>query len=254
MEHDREQQFLLRYAPYLLEGYTVTPRTLAEIPEFDPKMPFLRQMAYDVDQRRAEDPMIGIKTAGGNIQLNLLRMFRDDRDIHAAALAILGALGGLEISRGIMQTAAAVSQPAELPALGIEPFTGENGEHYVSGPRIAHGLLTFCMNAVPEYPDIQGWLDAFSEKTNAVIGTDAFWNTPYYDRIGETPKRIAKEMDGQFEPLFRVYTRFPHERMTAYAFAARILSEEHSDRLEPAERLSILTEFVWRTAHYVWGG
>ena len=254
MEYSQEQQFLLCYAPYQIKDYVIKPRTYEEIPDFEPDKPYLRTLAFQVDQKRTEDPLVGAKLAGKEILTNLLNWMKTDRGVHAESLlAVLGALGGTEISRGIMQAAKSITQPMSLFGLGIMIVDANDGQRYLLGDRPANETVSFCFTAMRDRLDIEKYFKPLSEKTAASVGTAAFWDTPYQNMVGKNPKELAALFHGKFEFSFSVYTRFPQERMLAYAIAAQQAVVQTDGVLEWDTALGILSEYAWKTSHYIWG-
>lgn len=257
------RKFTEQYAPYTLDDYTIKARSYDDIPQIDENHPQLRSMAYQVDLKRSEDPMVGAKIASQEIYVNITNMLKDNKGVHVETLlAVLASLGGRICVQGLMNTIdkmVASDSPerkklinAVATILQIFIVETQNGDIYIMGDRIGNEFMTFYNNAIAEVGDVQK-LIPIAKKTSELAGNEDYWKTTFDDLVRISPKELADKFNGVFEVTFRTYCRFPQERMIAVAFAAQRAVHEavKNNILEKDKAVSIIAEYGWRTAHYL---
>ena len=102
-------------------------------------------MAQDLQQRIAQDPMIGAKIAGPQVLQAVLAALKNERGVQIEAVATaLGALSGrachLAARDGVQ------NRRPEYAGLGIMQIGGADGQTYVMGPAINRPLLESPMS------------------------------------------------------------------------------------------------------------
>lgn len=249
--------FTRAYAPYKLPDFTYSPRSEDEMPQFDDRK--LGVLAYQVELRRKEDIHAGSTLAGREIYANLLEMMKTEKGVHIESLlAVIGAVGGYECMKGIMTALNAVrigGYPlAAAGALSIYVAENNTGEKNLFGDRVGIEFASFYMTAakIPNPP----WdkLKPLSVRTAQTCGTPEYWETPFKDQIGASPKELSDAFRGKFETTFKVFCRYPQERMLAWAIAAQLAVEQASKVISPdgfKTAMSIISEYGWRTSHYI---
>lgn len=255
---DINTEFMRRYAPYTLPGFKPSARSMDELPEIDePDGDKLRILAHEVDVKRAEDAFVGAKLAGKEIYANLIEMLKNDKGVQIEGLlAVIGAVGGYECMSGIMSAFnAVVAGGVPLAAAGAElsVFIAEynSGEKLLFGDRVGNQFCAFCMNAakLPEPPfEI---LKPLSERAAKTGGTPEYWETPFIKTVGSSPKEISEAFRSKFESTFKVFCRYPQERMLAWSVAAQIAVEKAREIIGLDTAMNIISEFGWRTSHYI---
>lgn len=250
-------EFMRYYAPYMLPDFKYEPRPESEMPQFDDIR--LGILAYQVELRRKEDIHAGPTLAGREIYANLLEMLKTEKGVHVESLlAVIGSAGGYECMNGIMTALNAVLSGgyplSAAGALSIYIVENKNGEKNLFGDRAGIEFSSFYMTAakIPASP----WdkLKPLSEKAAQTCGTPEYWQTPFDDKVGKSPRELSEMFRGKFETTFKVFCRYPQERMLAWAVAARLAVEQASSVIAPDGKetaLSILAEYGWRTSHFI---
>lgn len=255
--------FTRAYAPYELPDFEYVPRAENEMPRFDDRK--LGVLAYQVELRRKEDIYAGAKLGGQEIYANLLEMLKDDKGVHVESLfAVIGAVGGFWCMRSIMQGMNAVIQSGFVKDGMILPVVGEalsiyicgtkSGESYLFGDKVAREFCSFYMTAAnsPEPPFDA--LKPLSVHASSTCGTPEYWQTPFDNTVGKSPRELSEMFREKFFEIFEVYCRYPQERMLAFAMAAQKAVEHASSVITPNGKetaLSILAEYGWRTSHFI---
>lgn len=255
--------FTRAYAPYELSDFKYEPRSESELPQFDDKK--LGILAYQVELRRKEDIHAGSTLAGREIYANLLEMLKTEKGVHIESLlAVIGSLGGFECMSGIMYGMNEVVQSGFVKDGMVMPIIGEalsiyicgtqSGESYLFGDKAAREFCSFYMTAAKSSEPPFDVLKPLSVHAAQTCGTSEFWKTPFDDKVGKSPRDISEIFRGKFETTFKVFCRYPQERMLAWAIAAQTAVEQASSVITPNGKetaLSILTEYGWRTSHYI---
>ena len=231
-------EFMKRYAPDRVAGYSVPPRSYEDIPDINPNEPQMRNIALAVDEQRLKNPHIGMQMAGQEIFNSLTNWLNTaGKGVQAEALmAVSGAMGGLEMQRSILNTAREI---------------GKDGEKNLFGDYIGNEFCSFYMTAAQNPENPYEKLQPLSAYCASNAGTEKYWETPFNKVTGISPKGIIEIFDHKFDKMFATFTRFPNERPMAYAFAA-ITAIEKVGAVCPKEKaLSVLAEYGWRTSHYI---
>lgn len=262
---DLPHTFTQRYAPYSLPDYRIEPRKPEELPTLEPDAPPVRyRMMEQVEEKRAEDPMLGARMAAEEIYQNLLRWLRDDRGVRAEnLLAACGAIGGRLCVQGLLETLEGmIAQNAQNRAqlknavagmLQIALVETKDGKQYVMGDRLADACFLFYQNALG-----RGITDAETQTLRGIIvqttecaGKENYWETPVSNEVGAAPDWIADLLTPRIEPSLKAFCRFPQERMMAMAFATQkaMKSLRENAVISEEKAFAILAEYSWRTAH-----
>ena len=245
-------EFLKLYSPDRVKGYQIPPRSLDDIPVIDEKQPQLRNIALTVDKQRAENPTIGMQLAAKEIMNNLLQWLKNDRGVQAESLiAVLGAMAGHELKRAIMDTIQKTDDEKVLGALNMVIAGTKDGEKYLFGDFVGNEFCSIYMTAAQSRENPSEKLMPISHTCASAGGSEKYWETPYNDEIGITPKGITELFEHKFDAMFQTFTRFPNERPMAYAVAAQEAIKQTEQVLPKEKALSILAEFGWRTSHYI---
>lgn len=255
--------FNMKYSPYLLKGYIVPELKYDDIP-FDPEHPQLRTLTLTVDSKRKADPFIGAKLAGQEIYVNLLNYLKNENGVHIETLlAVIGSLGGRECVDGIMKTLNSLineNSPNRQQLINIVATTlnimivdTKNGEQYILGDRIGNIFSSFYETAASEQGIAVNHLKSLASEVASQLGSNNYWLTPFDDCVKHSPKELADLFYNKFEVTFNTYCRFPYERMFAFAIAAQkaIKEVQVQSVISKTKALSILSEFGWRTSHYL---
>ncbi len=248
------EEFMRHYAPYMIPDFKYEPRTESEMPQFDDKR--LGILAYQVELRRNEDIHAGSKLAGREIYANLLEMLKTEKGVHIESLlAVIGTMGGYECMKGIMTALDAVlanGYPLAMAgALSIYIAENKNGEKNLFGDRVGIEFASFYMTVAKISEPPWDKLKPLSEKAAQTCGSPEYWKTPFDDKVGKSPRDLSEMFRGKFEETFKVFCRYPQERMLAWAVAAQLAVEQSSNVIAPETALSILGEYGWRTSHYI---
>lgn len=161
-------------------NYVVKERSYDEIPQFGESRPEFRAMAYQVDLKRSEDPLIVSKIAAQEIYVNIKNMLKNEKGVHAETLlAVIASMGGRLCVHGIMDT---VEDMVSLDAsdrkkilyviasvLQIVIVESRNGDAYILGDRIENEFMMFYNNSIAENGDLQRLL-SISRKTAELVG------------------------------------------------------------------------------------
>lgn len=249
------RQFDIKYIPYLVDDYEVPELRREDIP-LDEENPMLRDITYQVDQKRKEDIYVGVKGAGREIYANLIQWLNTEQGVNAALLfAVLGSMGGRECMHSIMTSVDAMAHEHEMTiedfdALDIYFVKGENGEKYLRGPRVDSLFMSFYSTAAEDENISAAPLVELGTKLDNLSGSD-YWEVPEGSGVEEDPCEIADMMNGRFEGTFDVYCRFPYERMLSVALAVQLAVKECAEVLPKDVAMRYIREYGWRTAHYI---
>ena len=247
-----KQLFIGHYAPYRLKQELLPPRSDEELAALDAMEPRMRALVNAVDEQRAKKPETGMILAGDEILSHLLQMLRTEKGVHAETLlAILGAAGGAALSKAITKTAEVFGSEKVLPVIGCMVAETTTGEKYLMGDFPGNEFCSFCMTAAASPEPPYALLKPISAACAGSCGKPAYWDTPFYTSVRRTPLELAQKTDGIFDPVFAVYTRFPHERPMAFAIAAQKAIKQLGTVLPKETALAILAEYGWRTSHYI---
>ena len=246
-------EFMKLYSPSRVKDYTVPARKPEEIPAFDGQdAEQLRNIAMHVDEQRLRDPNIGMQMAGQDLLENLIRWLSQDGRVHAESLmAVIGAMGGHELQRAIMQTLGRFEDKQIWEVLGILIAETKTGEKNLFGDFAGNEFSGFYMTAAQSSESPVEKLKPISSACASAAGTEKYWETPFNKQIGISPKGIVDIFDHKFDKMFATFTRFPHERPMAYAFAAMAAIKKVENVLKKEDALTILAEYGWRTSHYI---
>lgn len=253
-EQQINELFMRAYAPYMLPDFKYEPRLESEMPQFEDKK--LGILAYQVELRRKEDIHAGSTLAGREIYANLLEILKTEKGVHIESLlAVIGSVGGFECMSGIM-TALNVVLESGYPlsgagALSIYICENKNGEKNLFGDRAAMEFASFYITAAKISKPPWDTLKPLSEKAAQTCGSPEYWLTPFDDRVGKSPKEISGIFRGRFETTFKVFLRYPQERMLAWAFAAQLAVDKAREIVGLDTAMNILSEFGWRTSHFI---
>lgn len=256
-EEQINELFMRAYAPYSLPDFKSPIRSIDEFElDDEPDGDKLRILAHTVDAKRAEDPLVGAKLAGKEIYANLIEMLKSEKGVHIESLlAVIGAVGGYECMNGIMTalnaTLAAGYPLAAAGALSIFIAEYKTGEKLLFGDRVGNQFAAFCMNAakIPESP--YEILKPLSEKAAKTGGTPEYWETPFNQTVGLNPKELSEAFRGKFETTFKIFCRYPQERMLAWSVAAQTAVDKAREIVGLDTAMNIISEFGWRTSHYI---
>lgn len=257
VEQQINELFTRAYAPYSLPDFKPTVRSMDELPELDePDGDKLRILAHTVDTKRAEDPLVGAKLAGREIYANLIEMLKTEKGVHIESLlAVIGAVGGYECMNGIMTALNAVLAAGyPLSAAGaLSIFIAEckSGEKLLFGDRVGNQFCAFCMNAAKLSESPYEALKPLAEKAAETGGTPEYWETPFNKTVGGTPKELSEMFRGKFETTFKIFSRYPQERMLAWSVAAQTAVDKAREIVGLDTAMNIISEFGWRTSHYI---
>lgn len=254
--------FTRAYAPYELPDFRYEPRSESELPQFDDKK--LGILAYQVELRRKEDIHAGSTLAGREIYANLIEALKTEKGVHIESLlAVIGAAGGFWLMRAVMQGMKAVVDSgvvsggnviAEIgEALSIYICETKGGEAYLFGDKIAREFCSFYMTAAKSSEPPFDALMPLSNRSAQTAGTSEYWQTPFDDKIGKSPRELSELFREKFFEIFDIFCRYPQERMFAFAIAAQLAVEQASNVISPDGKetaLSILAEYGWRTSHF----
>lgn len=253
--HELQNSFNKLYAPHTVSGYSVPQREYSRIPadlDPDPSKPQLRILAHQVDLKRESDPYVGAKLAGREIYENLIRWLKNDKGVNAETLiAVIAACGGRECEKGVIGTLGQLDSDVALSELGVYIIEGKNGERYLMGDLIGNKFVTFFMTAANSSESPIERLKPMAAKAAAEAGTDDYRQTPYNGAIGADPLKLADMFEGKFEFSLRVFTRFPYERMLAFALAAQRAIDAAGGVIDKEKALDIIMHFGWKTSHYI---
>lgn len=256
-EQQINELFMRAYAPYSLPDFKPSVRSMDELPELDePDGDKLRILAHEVDVKRAEDPLVGVKLAGQEIFANLIEMLKTEKGVHIESLlAVIGAVGGYECMNGIMTALNAVlANGYPLSAAGaLSIFIAEckSGEKLLFGDRAGNQFSAFCMNAAKLSESPYEALKPLAEKAASTGGTPEYWETPFNKTVGATPKELSEMFRGKFETTFKIFCRYPQERMLAWSVAAQTAVDKAREIVGLDTAMGIISEFGWRTSHYI---
>lgn len=249
------EEFMRAYAPYMLPGFRYEPRAESEMPQFEDRR--LGVLAYQVELRRKEDIHAGAKLAGHEIYANLIEILKTEKGVHIESLlAVIGSMGGHECMRCINAALTGTLKAGEYPlsaagALSIFICENNNGELNMFGDRVAMEFASFYMTAAKISEPPRDKLNPLSERAASLCSSPEYWKTPYDDMVGKSPRELAEMFRVRFEDTFKVFCRYPQERMLAWAMAAQLAVEQASKVIEKETALSILAEYGWRTSHFV---
>lgn len=255
--------FTRAYAPYELPDFKYEPRAESEMPEFEDRK--LGVLAYQVELRRREDIYAGATLAGREIYANLLEMLKTEKGVHIESLlAVIGSLGGFQCMSGIMYGMNEVVQSGFVKDGMVMPIIGEalsiyicgtkSGKSYLFGDKVAREFCSFYMTAAKSSEPPFDALKPLSVRASSTCGTPEYWETPFDDRVGRSPRELCDMFRGKFETTFKIFCRYPQERMLAFAMAAQLAAMQASSVISPDGKetaLSILAEYGWRTSHYI---
>lgn len=255
---DIEKEFMTHYAPYTLPDFKTSVRSMDELPEInEPDGDKLRILAHQVDVKRAEDAFIGAKLAGKELFTNLVEMLKNDKGVQIEGLlAVIGAAGGYECMSGIIDAlnvvlAGGVSLSEAGGALSIYIAETKSGEKFLFGDRVGNQFCTFCMNAAKiTAPPIEA-LKPLSALAAQTAGTPEYWETPFNKTVGGTPKELSEAARGKFETTFKIFCRCPQERMLSWSVAAQTAVDKAREIIGLDKAMDIISEFGWRTSHYI---
>lgn len=257
-EEQINELFMRTYAPYSLPDFKPPIRSIDEFElDDEPDGDKLRILAHTVDAKRAEDPLVGAKLAGREIYANLIEMLKTDKGVHIESLlAVIGAVGGYECMNGIMTALNATLAAGNYPlsaagALSIFICESNNGELNLFGDRVAMEFASFYMTAAKISEPPWDKLKPLSEKAAKLCGSPEYWKTPFDDKVGKSPRELSEIFRVRFEETFKVFCRYPQERMLAWAMAAQLAVEQAGKVIEKETALSILAEYGWRTSHFI---
>lgn len=249
------RMFNIHFVPYLVEGYEVPELKREDIP-LDPENSVLRDITYNVDQKRKSDPYAGVKAAGQEIYMNLAEWLKTDQGVNVALfLAVVGAVGGRECVNGVMKAIDGVAGEHEMTAEDLENLEvmfvkDENGEKYIRGSRVDSLFMSFYTTAAEDQQISPAPLLELGLQLEQLSGND-YWEIPDGSGVEEDPKEIADMFNGRFEGTFDVYCRFPYERMLSVALAAQLAIKDCAGVLPKDVALRYIREYGWRTAHYI---
>lgn len=255
-----QELFTRTYSPYFIKGYVIPERKYEDIP-IDKDKPYLQSLMHQVDVKRREDPFVGAKLAGQEIYANALNMLKDSKGVHVETLlAVLGSAGGRECSEGLIITLKSLMADGSdkkifyslAGALGIFIAETSSGEKYLMGDRIGNTFCSFYDTAACTQGLGVQTLRPVSQKCASACGKPEYWETPFDDLVKNSPKKLSELFAGRFEFSFKTYCRFPHERMVAFAVAAQKAVEQAAGVIPKNKAMSIISEYGWRTSHYMW--
>lgn len=255
VEQQINELFMRAYAPYSLPDFKYEPRPESEMPKFEDKK--LGVLAYQVELRRKEDIYAGAKLAGREIYANLLEMLKTEKGVHIESLlAVIGAVGGYECMNGIMTALKATLTAGGYPlsaagALSIFIAECKSGEKLLFGDRVGNQFCAFCMNAAKLSESPYEALKPLAEKAAETGGTPEYWETPFNKTVGGTPKELSEMFRGKFETTFKIFSRYPQERMLAWSVAAQTAVDKAREIVGLDTAMSIISEYGWRTSHFV---
>lgn len=259
VEQQIDEIFTRAYAPYELSDFKYEPRPESEMPQFEDKK--LGVLAYQVELRRKEDIFAGAKLAGREIYANLLEMLKTDKGVHIESLlAVIGSVGGFWCMRAIIQGLHEVLESGVVKgdtalavageALSIYLCETNNGESFMFGDKVAREFCAFYMTAAnsPE-PPFEA-LKPLSARASSTSGSPEYWQTPFDETVGKSPRELSEMFREKFFEIFEIYCRYPQERMIAFAMAAQLAVEKAREIIGLDTAMSIISEYGWRTSHY----
>ncbi|MDR3090824.1 MAG: hypothetical protein LBU36_01310 [Clostridiales bacterium] len=243
------EHFKRAYYPYQCPDADITVRPADKTPD-DPERPQDVVLAETVDRKRREDPFIGAKLASDEIVTNLGRwLLRDGQISIGDELAVLGAIGGRELKRGVFAAAG-----PHAAVLGMWDLETVSGEHFVTfGPKLYENFMNFTATATGQGKAVLEEVTAQANELRDKFGSEDYWRTSFDEKIKGTPKELADYFDGKFEFTFKVYCPYLYERAFAYAIAAqKVINGAVQANLAPREELSrLFTEYALRTALFL---
>lgn len=253
--------FLQTYAPYTLPDFKFVPREEKDIPKTDhPDAEKIYALAHQADLLRGKDPFVGAKIAGREIYNQLIEMLKIGNGVQIERLlACVGAYGGYECMSGIMSAFDALiksGRPLAQTGGALSIFIAETngGEKYLFGDRAGNEFALFCMNAgktpQPPFEPLKPVAAYCAENA----GKPEYWKTPFDDLIGKSPKELAQTLKGCFELYFRMFCLYPQERLVACSIAAQLAVGQAAEVIKEnpiPTAMSIISEYGWRTAHFI---
>jgi len=255
-----QELFTRSYSPYFIKGYVIPERKYEDLP-FEKDKPYLQTLMHQVDVKRKDDPFVGAKLAGQEIYANVINMLKDGKGVHVETLlAVLGSAGGRECSEGLIGTIKLLMADSSdkkifysmAGALGIFIAETSSGEGYIMGDRIGNTFCSFYDTAACTRGLGVQDLMPVSQKCASTCGKPEYWETPFDDLVRTSPKKLAELFAGKFEPSFKTYCRFPHERTVAFSIAAQKAVEQAAGVISKEKAMAIISEYGWRTSHYLW--
>ena len=117
---------------------------------------------------------------------------------------------------------------------------------------VSAGLLKYCRPGTEEIY-VGKRTGKHSMKQSEIcaknMGSPEYWETSV--NLPLSPRTIAEGFAAQFSGLLDSYTRYPLERVMAYAFAAIELLRQSEKAMKKERALEILAEYGWRTSHFI---
>lgn len=203
-------------------------------------------------ERRAEDPLIGVKVGSREVLAWLLKALSNERGVHIeSALAAIGSLAGFACPASVAANMNALGRtPQQFGILVVETTDG-NSYWYgdlINGPlvegsasiwNLVHGMARH-LGAKGSLPDAAEIMAHIARS----IGTDAFGvpRLPAGHTPRDTPLRFVAQgwlATGSFRDFYCVS---PDEWPMLYALAAQQLMEQARATIPPEVAASILLE------------
>ena len=250
-DDELKARFYMRFSPFLLKGFEMPERFTDDepIPEGEDENVF-RAVRKNLAEQLKTDPTACAKFVSRRLLDRLAEDLKeDDGTINAVKLfAVLGAVGGYELMRGIVSSVSDFT-PEELSRMSILIIGMKNGENYLMGDLVGNQFINFYFSVAQDNSLSIELLKKQSEICAKNIGTPAYWETSLDLHL--SPFIIAESFAGSFNKLLEAYTRYPLERVIAYAFAAVELIRQAEKAMSKERALEIIAEYGWRTSHYI---
>ena len=242
-------KFYLRFSPFAIKGFEMPERFTDDEPVPEDETVF-RTVKRNLGEQLKTDPLVCAKFVSRRILDRLAEDLKeDDGTINAVKLfAVLGAVAGYELMRGIVSSVSDFT-PDELARMKIMIIGMKNGENYLMGDLVGNQFINFYFSAAQDNTLSIEPLMKQSEICAKNIGTPAYWETSL--DLGMTPLVIAENFGARFNGLLETYTRYPLERVVAYALAAVELIRQSEKAMKKERALEILAEYGWRTSHFI---
>ena len=203
-----------------------------------------------IDERRADDPLIGAKMAAREILGRLMDAVKGERGVHVESLfCALGSLAGYACQAGIRARALSEGQPPEV-YFSVAETT--DGRHYFFGDALNRPLAEDRLSlwslaagaaahlGASQIPKVEEYFRVVA----ADLGTEKFGVVQYLPgaSAGDTPINYVKHLWPQLQPMVEKYTGDPAHWSTAFGLAIQEGMTLAKDVIPPAAALSVVMQ------------
>ena len=207
-------------------------------------------MLRAIDERRAEDPLVGAKMAAKEILGRLMNAVKGERGVHVESLfCALGSLAGYACQAGIRAQAEREGKPPEVYFNVAET---KDGRHYFFGDALnrplaedRHSVWSLAAGAAAhlgaqQIPKVEEYFRVVA----ADLGSEKFGVVQYLPgaSAGDTPINYVKVMWPHLQPMVEKYTGDPTLWGTAFGLAIQEGMTLAKDVIPPAAALSIVMQ------------